>query len=171
MDHQPQFDAHGTGRLLSALARIIGIIQGLALIGIVTLILSSIILRNFFDYGLVWVFEATGFLMVTLVFLGAAKNLQFNDDITVDFVTVRLGKPMRIVAWYFRKIIILVVSVLIVYHLYQHNVRFGHLRTPTLEMSHWVFYGAVLVGPGLAVLIVLWQLSLGLRRKAGYERI
>lgn len=171
MDLRPHFDTQGAGRLFFALARIIGIVQGLALIGIVTLILSSIILRNFFDYGLVWVFEATGFLMVTLVFLGVAKNLYFNDDIAVDFVTARVGRRLQIVAWYFRKILILVVSALIVYHLIQHNLRFGHLRTPTLEMSHWFFYGAVIVGPGLAVLIVLWHLSLGLRRKAGYDRI
>jgi len=162
--------APGADRAFSILSRGIGILQGFALGGIVALILMSIILRNFFDFGLVWVFEASGFLMVTLVFLGVPKNLYLREDIAVDFVTARVGKGLQRIAWFFRKVIILAVSGIFVYFLWRHNLKFGQLRTPTLEIPHWLFYASVLIGPALAILISLWQISLGLRGKADYDR-
>lgn len=152
------------------MSRVIGIVQGIALVGIIVLILASIILRNFFDYGLVWVFEATGFLMVSLVFLGVPKNLYNDDDIAVDFLTSRTGTFLRRCAFYFSKMITLAVSFTLVYFLYLHSLKFGQLRTPTLEIPHWFFYCSVLIGPGLAVVIVLWQFTRGSRIGVDHDR-
>lgn len=162
--------AAGADRIFSKMSAVIGVIQGIALGGIIVCILMSIILRNFFDFGLVWVFEASGFLMVSLVFLGVPKNLYQKEDIAVDFVTARLSRGLQKVAWYFRKGVILSVAFIFVYFLYHHNLRFGQLRSPTLEIPHWVFYASVLIGPALAILVAVWHLSLGLRRKADYDR-
>lgn len=157
-------------RWFEALATTIGVVQGIALCAIVLLILLTIVLRNFFDVGLVWVFEAAGFLMVTLVFLGIPKNLVRNEDITVDFVTSRLGRHARTGLWLLGRFIILGVSVVFVTYLIEHSARFGRLATPTLEIPHRLFYFSVLAGPLLAVFVTCWHLLLFLRKGRGRDR-
>lgn len=149
--------------LFSKMSTAIGLVQGLALCGIIGLILMSIILRNFFDYGIVWVFEVSGFLMVSLVFLGVPKNLFHNEDIAVDFVTSKVGPAAFKLAWYLKKLIILAVSIIFVWYLAEHSQRFGQLKTPTLEIPHQIFYMSVFIGPLLAIFVVSWQLAVAIR--------
>lgn len=150
-------------RVFDAMARAIGVAQGTALIGIVLLILMSVMLRNFFDFGLVWVFEAAGFLMVTMVFLGAAKNAHEDTDVRVDVVTSRVSLPIRKALWLLRTSIVLCVSALLSWTLFAHFRRALWLATPTLEIPYPVFYFAVIVGPGLAALVAAAQLVSFLR--------
>ena len=67
-------------------------VQGVGLLGIVGLILTAIVLRNFFGIGLVWIFEVTGFLMVWMVFIGASSALSTHQHIRIDIV-LRLLPP------------------------------------------------------------------------------
>ncbi|MEM9224534.1 MAG: TRAP transporter small permease subunit [Pseudomonadota bacterium] len=146
------------GPALQRFAILLGVIQGFALVGIVTLILTSVVLRNVFSFGLVWVFEAAGFLMVVLVFVGIPKNIIQKNDINVDFFTLMLPRTLQWLLAVFAMLIVLSVLIVFAFELFPHLQRFGGLATPTLKIPHWLYYGAVFVGPVIALPIVLWQL-------------
>ena len=146
-------------RLVSWLRNLLETIQGIALVGIVLLVLLTIILRNFFDHGLVWVFEATGLLMVYLVFLGAPRNLIDNTEIRVDFLSQMVGPRLRKLLWVGQKLVVLAVSVVICVYFYQHmQTSFSRLATPILGIPRLVEFGAVFIGPLLAALVTVWHL-------------
>ncbi len=133
-------------------------VQGVGLLGIVGLILTAIVLRNFFGIGLVWIFEVTGFLMVWMVFIGAPRNLISNEEIRVDTFTTMLGVGPRRVLWLLQKLVILATSVILTYFFILHVQRFGGLASPTLHIPHTVFYAAIAVGPFVSILVTLWHL-------------
>lgn len=140
-------------------------IQGVCLVGIVLLILASIIMRNFFNVGLVWVFEATGFLMVWMVFLGAPRNLIDHGEIRVDTLVQMMNARMRGLLWLFQKTVVLLTSIIVVVYFAQHAMRFGGLASPTLKIPQLIFFGAVAIGPFFAVLVTLGHLVQFLKGK------
>ena len=145
-------------RLFSCLRVALESLQGVGLIAIVVLILASILMRNFFGLGLVWIFEATGFLMVWIVFLGAPRNLIDHGEIRVDTFVQMTGPKVRRGLWLFQKLIVLLVSIVVTYYFFRHAEKFGGLASPTLKIPQIFFYGAVGIGPALAVVVTLWQL-------------
>lgn len=135
-------------------------VQGFSLIGIVLFILSTIVLRNVFGFGLVWVFEATGVLMVYLVFLGAPRNLLDNTEIRVDVVNQMMPLGLRKVFWIAQKLLILTVSVVICAAFFRHMQGFGQLGTPILGIPKTVEFAAVFIGPLMAAVVTVWHLVL-----------
>ncbi|CAN0570603.1 unnamed protein product, partial [Laminaria digitata] len=136
-------------RLFRGIRVAIESLQGAGLVAIVVLILTSIIMRNFFDLGLVWIFEATGFLMVWIVFLGAPRNLIDHGEIRVDTFVQMMSPRIRRGLWLFQKLIVLLVSIVVTYYFLLHSQKFGSLASPTLKIPQILFYGAVGIGPAL----------------------
>ena len=135
-------------------------IQGIGLLAIVGLVLASIVLRNFFGVGLVWIFEATGFLMVTMVFLGAPRNLLDDTEIKVDTFVDPMPVAIKKGIFVVQRLVILLTSIAFVYFFVLHATRFGRLSSPILKIPHTIFYGAVAIGPFFAILVTLRHLIL-----------
>lgn len=153
-------------RIVSAVRSVIEAVQGLALIGIVSLILCSIILRNFFNFGLIWVFEVAGLLMVTMVFLGAPKNLIDDSEIRVNIIENVIPKWASTVLKLFGLLLILAVSAIFAYFTGERLIESGHLLSPTLQIPHLFFYSSVFIGPFIAIFITLWRLVVFFRARA-----
>jgi len=149
----------------------IEVVQGWCLVAIVGLVLSSIVLRNFFDIGLVWIFEATGFFMVVMVFLGAPRNLIDNTEINVTTFVEPLPKQLKLVLWCFHRTVVLLTSFVFVYFFVIHASQFGRLSSPALGIPNVIFYASVAIGPAISVVVALWRFAELFKGRVDYERL
>jgi len=67
-------------------------LTSLSIVGLVGLVLVEIIGRSFFDYSTMIADEYSGYLYLSIVFLGLAYGLNHQSHIRITIITSRLGK-------------------------------------------------------------------------------
>lgn len=77
------------------LAVVIEKLIGIALIIIFVLIFAEVIGRLYFSYTIVWMMEATGFLLAIIVFFGMSVVIYRKELLSVDFVKEKLLRSLK----------------------------------------------------------------------------
>lgn len=68
----------------------------LALVAMMFIVTFDVVLRYFFNDPTVWAGEIASFLTISVVFLGLAQNIRFNDHIRIDVFTSLLPTRARL---------------------------------------------------------------------------
>lgn len=82
-------------KLSYILAVIIEKLIGIALIMIFVLIFAEVIGRAYFSYTIVWMMEATGFLLAIIIFFGMSIHIYKKNLLSVDFIKERLFRSPK----------------------------------------------------------------------------
>ena len=119
------------------------------LFAVATLMLfTNVVLRYFFDTGLIWVLELVQYLFAWVVLVGAAHGVKVGIHLGLDILLVKMSKPLRkktlIVAILCCITFVAIVdysAVIYTFKIYQ----WGDI-TQDLQIPQWIPYLAIPIG-------------------------
>ena len=136
-------------------------IVGYATLIMVAILFINVVLRNFFQDGLVWGNELSSYLNILAVYFAVSAGFKYGShvgvSVFVDFVVPKkLRKPVSILT----QLIILSFSVLVAYL----AVRMSHAqlvsgqKSPVLDFPLWIIYGIVVGGMIMSSIRVIMEI-------------
>jgi TRAP-type C4-dicarboxylate transport system permease small subunit len=152
-----------------AISRIGGWLSSLLIVVVLTVTAVSVFSRYVLGRPLIGGDEATGFLVVAIVMLGAAEALRRGDHIRIDLLHDRASARVR---WWLEVLAhaaVVAFSILLfltAWHTVVFSRQFGAYSTGYLALPMWMLQSTMLVG---AVLLALAALA-GLLRHFGEGR-
>ena len=147
-----------TERAAAMLTRLGGAISALLLVVVLVLTAISVFNRYVLGKPIMAVDEATGFLVVTIVMLGAAEALRRNDHIRIDLVYERVGARGRwwLDLWSCATVVVFGALLLVTaWHTVQFSRMFGAYSTGYLAIPMWIPQSTMIVGAILLCIAAL----------------
>jgi TRAP-type C4-dicarboxylate transport system permease small subunit len=146
-------------RVLHEFDRILYVVAGICLVGLVAMVGADILLRSVFNKPLGWVKEISEYIMIFFPFLLAAWIMEEDGHIKMDLiinnVSPRVRNVMNSVTYILSAIVVLILlcfSLRVTLNLYQ-----THYFTPTiLQLPKFIFIAVISLG----FLILFLQLVL-----------
>jgi len=130
----------------------------LLLLALTVMVFLQVVLRNLVGAGFVWVEELSRFLLLSMVLISAPVVFFRGDHVKFDLLS-RLMSPEK------RKIhsIILILLMIFFYGVYIYSHFFlmknsGTVKSPSLEMPNYLFFGAGLLGAVLGVVAGIYRI-------------
>jgi len=127
------------------------------------MLFTNVVLRYFFDTGLVWVLELVQYLFAWVVLIGAAHGVKVGIHLGIDIMLDRMSRPLRkaalalaILSCIFFVATIDYYSIIYISKIYQ----WGDL-TQDLQIPQWIPYLSIPVGLSLMLyhfLVVSWEI-------------
>jgi TRAP-type C4-dicarboxylate transport system permease small subunit len=145
-------------RVAAVLIRIGGAMSALLLVVVLVLTAISVFNRYVLGRPIMAVDEATGFLVVTIVMLGAAEALRRNDHIRIDLVYERFGARGRwwLDLWSCATVVVFGALLLVTaWHTVQFSRMFGAYSTGYLAIPMWIPQSTMIVGAMLLCIAAL----------------
>ena len=160
MHDQPEEGAQNApflpDRLIVALVRICGALSSALILVVFLQIVVAVTRRYVFDRPLQWNDELIGYLLVTLVMLGAAEALRRGDHIAIDLLTARLGPRMARVQAALAHLSVLVFAGVVGISIWDSIAfarSFGSYSVGYIEIETWIPQVPVVLGMGLLALM------------------
>ena len=145
-------------RIVNALVAACGALSTALILVIFVQIVVAVTRRYVIDRPLQWSDELIGYLLVTLVMLGAAEALRRGDHIAIDLVTARLGPKMRRVQAAFGYLSVMAFAAIVGVSIWDSIVfarGFGSYSVGYIEIETWIPQVPVVIGMGLLFLTAL----------------
>ena len=146
---------------LDRLVWLCGLLSALLILYILGITAVAVFFRYVLGTPLLGIDEQVGFLVVTVVMLGAAEALRRGDHIGIDILTAHLSGPIRRWLDLFGFVVILVFAgVLLVssWHTVTFSRQFEAYSPGHLEMPMWIPQSALVVGAVTLGLVALSKL-------------
>lgn len=124
-------------------------------------VFGNVVLRYFFNSGLTWAEEASRYLFIWLIFLGAIVAFQENSHLGVDTLVNHLSLKNRKRLYIVNNLLILATMLLVIHGSFKLTLVSLEQRSPSLNMPlAFVYVSSLLAGcsiGGIAVLNI-WRL-------------
>lgn len=104
--------------MIRVLSKLTAYIASLLLVGLCCLILVEIVGRSFFDYSTMIADEYSGYLYLSLVFLGLGYTFLENGHIRITLLTSKLSSKMQKFADIFVSLVLLAILAFCIYYGY-----------------------------------------------------
>jgi len=150
-------------RIVIALVRLCGALSTLLILVIFVQIVVAVTRRYIFDRPLQWNDEMIGYLLVTLVMLGAAEALRRGDHISIDLVAAHLKPGVARLQRIFANFSIMAFAVIVGMSIWDSIAfarSFGSYSVGYIEIETWIPQVPVVIGMALLFLTA----ALGLYR-------
>lgn len=145
-----------------AISRICLWCAGFAMWAIVVICGVNVARRYLFGSVWSWAEEAMLFLMIVIVFLGAATVTWSGSHLTLDMLVMRVAAPLRrVVIWFLTLLaagtlaLCSYISLQVVSLMYQYDQ-----KSQALELSLWIPQGLIFLGFGLMALLTVMRFAL-----------
>ncbi|MCR4268904.1 TRAP transporter small permease subunit [Nitratireductor sp. ZSWI3] len=158
------------GRLAAALTRLGGALSAVTILAVLVTTAVSVFNRYVLGRPIMGADEATGFLVVVIVMLGAAEALRRGDHIRIDLLFDRFGPRGRWWLDLWSSLTVLVFAALFCitsWHTVIFSRRFGAYSTGYLSLPMWIPQSVMVVG---AVLLGIAAIAQALRLVAERPR-
>lgn len=145
-------------RVAAILTRLGGAASALVLVVVLALTAISVFNRYLLGRPIMAVDESTGFLVVTIVMLGAAEALRRDDHIRIDLVYERFGPRGRwwLDLWSCATVVLFGALLLVTaWHTVQFSRMFGAYSTGYLAIPMWIPQSTMIVGAILLCIAAL----------------
>jgi len=122
---------------------------GFATLGMVAIIFTNVVMRNFFHSGLVWGNELTSYLNIFAVYIAISAGFKYGSHVGVSvFVDFVLPKKIRKSVSVITQFIILLFCMLVSYLAVKMSMaQFASGQvSPVLTVPLWIIYGIVVIG-------------------------
>lgn len=134
---------------------------GFATLGMVAIVFINVILRNFFESGLVWGNELTSYLNIFAVYIAISAGFKYGSHVGVSaFVDFIIPKKLRKPVSVLTLIIILFFCGMVFYLAIKMSV--AQLETgqssPVLSIPLWTLYGIMGVGMAMSCVRVIMEI-------------
>jgi C4-dicarboxylate transporter DctQ subunit len=150
-------------RAAAVLTRLGGAISALLILAVLVLTAISVFNRYVLGKPIMAVDESTGFLVVTIVMLGAAEALRRDDHIRIDLVYERFGPRGRwwLDLWSCATVVAFGALLMVTaWHTVVFSRMFGAYSTGYLSMPMWIPQSTMIAG---AVLLCIAALARAFR--------
>lgn len=134
------------------------------LFAVATLLLfTNVVLRYFFDTGLIWVLELVQYLFAWVVLIGAAHGVKVGIHLGLDIMLERMSKSVRKITLIIAVLSCIFFVAVVDYHsmVYTFKIyQWGDL-TEDLQIPQWIPYLAIPVGLSLMLyhfLMLGWEI-------------
>lgn len=147
-------------RIVAPLSRLGGAVSGILILGVLALTAVSVFNRYALNRPVMGTDEATGFLVVAIVMLGAAEALRRGDHIRIDILFDHLGPRAHrwLDVWSLCAVLLFAVLLMIKgWETVAFTRMFGAYSTGYLAMPLWIPQLALVIG---AILLGLVSLAL-----------
>lgn len=108
-------------------------------------VFGNVILRYFFNSGLTWAEEASRYLFIWLIFLGAIVAFRDNAHLGVDTLVRRLSVKGRKVLFVINNLLILTTMLLVVHGTWQLTLVTMEQRSPSMDIPLSFVYASGLI--------------------------
>lgn len=146
---------HFPDRVVNGLIRFCGALSTLLILVIFAQIVVAVVRRYIFDRPLQWNDEMIGYLLVTLVMLGAAEALRRGDHISIDLVSAKLRPGAARLQRVFANLSIMAFAAIVglsIWDSISFARSFGSYSVGYIEIETWIPQVPVVVGMGLLFL-------------------
>jgi len=161
---RPGGAAPGIGRAVDALFRLVnGLLAGL-LAAMVVMVFGNVVLRYFFNSGIVVSEELARFCFVWLTFIGAVVAARDRTHLGMDNVVSRLPRRGKLICLAASQLLILLCCVLLVDGTWrQHSINATTAAPVTGLPMSWIFGLGYVVGGGIGLIALhdLWRIARG----------
>lgn len=142
-------------RIITGLVRFCGAISTALVLVVLIQITFAVTRRYLMGRPLQWNDEMVGYLLVTMVMLGAAEALRRGDHIAIDLATARLGPRMGRIQSVFASFTIMVFAVIVgmsTWDSISFARAFGSYSVGYIEIQTWIPQVPVVIGSMLLFL-------------------
>lgn len=120
------------------------------------IVFINVVLRYFFNSGIVWSDEVARFLFIWLVLLGSVMVLKDNGHLGVETLIKRLPKPLKKTLYIISNLLIIYILYLLIEGSWKMTVLNAHSYGPATGMPLSMIYGTgVVMGVSMALITVL----------------
>lgn len=134
------------------------------LFAVATLMLfTNVVLRYFFDTGLIWVLELVQYLFAWVVLIGAAHGVKVGIHLGIDILLERMSKKIRKITLIVAITCCIVFVAIVDYNAFVYTIKiyqWGDL-TEDLQIPQWVPYISIPLGLTLMLyhfLTLAWEI-------------
>lgn len=156
-------------RIVTGLVRLCGALSATLILVVFVQIVVAVTRRYVFNRPLQWNDEMIGYLLVTLVMLGAAEALRRKDHIAIDLVTTKLGPGIARLQAGFAYLSVMVFSTILGISIWDSIAfarSFGSYSVGYIEIETWIPQVPVVLGAtllfmtaGLGLVRTVWRLD------------
>lgn len=153
-------------RIVTGLVRLCGALSTALILVIFVQIVVAVTRRYVFDRPLQWSDEMIGYLLVTLVMLGAAEALRRGDHISIDLVSAKLSPRYRRAQGIFASLSIMafaLIAGLSIWDSIAFARSFGSYSVGYIEIETWIPQVPVVFGMVLLFLTAALDLYRSVR--------
>lgn len=143
-------------------------IVGYATLIMVAILFTNVVLRNFFESGLVWGNELSSYLNILAVYIAISAGLKYGShvgvSVVVDYV---VPKKLRKAVSVLTQLIVLVFCILVAYLAVRMTAaQYASGQTsPVLSFPLWIIYGIVIVGMSMSCIRIIMEIFKIINRK------
>ena len=141
-----------TIKIIDMINKIVGIALSLVLAMMSILIVVQVFTRYVVDITLTWSEEAARYLMVYVIFLGAALAMRKQQHIAIEFLVQTINEKMRNLL----KLVILIISIGFFVMLLAKGMEIlqfvDNQKSPSLRIPMSIPYAAIPIGAGLLII-------------------
>ena len=156
--------APGIGRAVDVFFRLVdGLLAGL-LAAMVVMVFGNVVLRYFFNSGIVVSEELARFCFVWLTFIGAVVAARDGTHLGMDNVVNRLSRRGKLICLAASQLLILLCCVLLIVGTWrQHSINATTAAPVTGLPMSWIFGLGYVVGGGIGLVALhdLWRIARG----------
>lgn len=150
-------------RIVVSLVRLCGALSAALILVIFVQIVVAVTRRYVFDRPLQWSDEMIGYLLVTLVMLGAAEALRRGDHISIDLLSAKLNPRHRRFQTAFANLSVMAFAVIAGVSIWDSIAfarSFGSYSVGYIEIETWIPQVPVVIG----MVLLFLTAALGLYR-------
>lgn len=141
-----------TIKIIDTINKIVGIALSLVLAVMSILIVVQVFTRYVVDITLTWSEEAARYLMVYVIFLGAALAMRKQQHIAIEFLVQTINEKIRNLL----KLVILIISIGFFVMLLAKGIEIlqfvDNQKSPSLRIPMSIPYAAIPIGAGLLII-------------------
>ena len=156
--------ALGIGRAVGVFFKLVEGLLAMLLAAMVVMVFSNVVLRYFFNSGIVVSEELSRFCFVWLTFIGAIVAAREGTHLGMDNVVSRLSRRGKLICLAASQSLILFCCVLLIIGTWQQHAINATTAAPVtgVPMS-WIFGLGYVVGAGIGLIAVrdLWRIARG----------
>ena len=130
---------------------------GLCLMCMSTFVFGNVIMRYFFNSGLTWAEEASRYLFIWLIFLGAIVAHQENVHLGVDTLVMKLSAKHKRYLFIFNNLLIVVTMALVMDGTLKMTILTANQVSASMRLPLAFVYSSGLVCAAAMVLISLYR--------------
>ncbi|RKL64403.1 TRAP transporter small permease [Thermoanaerobacteraceae bacterium SP2] len=151
-------------RFEEKLFKLLRVILSLLVIGLIVVVLAQVVFRYFLKNSLSWSVEASNFLFVWIVFIGAVLGVHDNSHVGLDLVIKAVPEKIRERMNLIANDVVIIFLVILTYYGTKFTILMSRNMAEAMPISYSWLYVSV---PVSTILMIIAIFGNNLRRKEG----
>ncbi len=144
-------------RLFERIFSVFTVVQRFSLIAMCLLVFWQVAMRELFGIGIQWVYEASCFFQVTMVWLGVPILMYRDENIRITALYNKFPRALKQVAHIIYYLIYVACFAMLCVAYYSYIDSLGAMKSTILRIPNSVFFGSIGLGIFMSVGVILYR--------------